>query len=113
MTIPDKSRVEFLQETLRADPGNTFIRYGLALELAQYGDPTEAWQHFEYLLKHRPEYSATYFQAGMFLLNLGRREEAQKIFTKGIEVTGQQGNLHAQSELQAALDKAALEKTKS
>jgi tetratricopeptide (TPR) repeat protein len=113
VTIPDKSRVEFLRETLRTDPGNTFIRYGLALELAQYGDPNEAWQHFEYLLTRHPEYSATYYQAGMFLLNLGRREEAQKTFAKGIEVTGQQGNLHAQSELQAALEKAAHEKSES
>ncbi len=101
----DKSRVDFLRETLQSDPANAFIRYGLALELSQYGEPDEAWQHFEYLLNRHPEYSATYYQAGAFLMNQGRLEEAQKIFSKGIEVTGRQGNLHAQSELQAALDK--------
>ena len=40
----------------------------------------------------------------MFLLRQGRRDEAQKALAKGIEVTGGQGNSHAQKQLQAALD---------
>lgn len=101
----DESRVQFLREALDADPGNTFARYGLAIELARYGDPKEAWQHFEYLLTRHPDYAATYYQAGLFLANQGRSNEARSVLTKGIEITGRQGNLHAQSELQAALDK--------
>jgi tetratricopeptide (TPR) repeat protein len=101
----DRSRVEFLRETLRGDPDNTFVRYGLAMELSQSGDPAEAWAHFQYLLAHHPEYAATYYQAGMFLINQGRREEAQNVLTQGIQVTREQGKPHAQSELQAALEK--------
>ncbi len=101
----DKSRIEFLRETVQADPNNTFARYGLAVELSQYGDPNEAWRHFEHLLTHHSEYSATYYQAGMFLAKQGRRDEAERVLNTGIEVTGRQGNLHAQSELRAALDK--------
>ena len=99
----EKTRIEFLQETLNSSPDNAFVRYGLAMELASSAEPQLAWQHFEYLLAHHPEYSATYYQAGKFLANQGRREEAKAVLTKGIEVTGRQGNLHAQSELQTAL----------
>jgi hypothetical protein len=34
----------------------------------------------------------------------GRLDEARKVLTTGVEVTGRQGKQHAQSELQAALD---------
>ena len=100
---PGKTRREFLQETVAQDPNNAFARYGLALELAN-SEPDAAWTHFEYLLQHHPEYSATYFQAGMFLTRQGRMGEARKVLAAGIEVTGRQGNQHAQAELQAALD---------
>ena len=99
----EKTRREFLEEALRQDPDNTFARYGLALELAK-SEPAAAWTHFEYLLLHHPEYSATYYQAGMFLMKQGRLEEARKVLATGVEVTGRQGKQHAQAELQAALD---------
>ena len=100
----EKTRLEFLQDAVNADAANTFARYGLAMELHGAGRDAEAWQHFEHLLTNHPEYSAAYFQAGMLLINLGRREEAVQVFQNGIEVTGRQGNSHARSELQAALD---------
>ncbi len=103
----EKSRLEFLRETVQNKPDDTFARYGLAMELSKYGDPAEAWQHFDYLLTHYPDYSPTYFQAGAFLVSQKRREEARKVLAKGIEVTARQGNLHAQSELQAAFDQLA------
>jgi len=99
----EKSRREFLEEALRENPDNTFARYGLAMELAK-SEPAAAWTHFEYLLLHHPEYSATYYQAGMFLVGQGRPEQARKVLAAGVEVTGRQGKLHAQHELQAALD---------
>jgi Tfp pilus assembly protein PilF len=99
----EKTRREFLEEALRQDPHNTFARYGLALELAK-SEPAAAWAHFEYLLHHHPDYSATYYQAGAFLINQGRIDEARKVLTAGVEVTGRQNKQHAQAELRAALD---------
>jgi len=99
-----KTRPEFLRETLASNPDDTFARYALALELSKSSRPEDAWEHFDYLLSRHPEYSATYYQAGTFLVSQGRRDEARKILTLGIEVTGRQGNLHGQSELQRALD---------
>ena len=99
----EKSRLEFLEEAVRLDPNNAFARYGLALELAKT-DPKTAWAHFEYLLLNHPEYAATYYQAGTFLVSQGQPEAARKVLVAGVEVTGRQGKQHAQSELQAALD---------
>jgi thioredoxin-like negative regulator of GroEL len=100
----DNDRVQFLRQALEAMPDDAFTRYALAVGLANNGQNEEAWQHFEYLLTHHPDYSATYYQAAMFLLRQGRHEEARKALVKGIEVTGRQGNSHAQKQLQAALD---------
>ena len=97
------SRRESLQAMVEENPGNTFARYGLAMELTQT-EPAAAWAHFNYLLDHHPEYAATYYQAGAFLVKQGKLEEAREVLTKGVEVAGRQGNRHAQSELQAALD---------
>jgi hypothetical protein len=102
-TEGEKSRREFLEQALQDDPDNTFARYALALELAKT-EPEQAWPHFEYLLTHHPNYAATYYQAGMFLLEQGRREEARKVLADGIEVMQRQGKHHAQQEIEAALD---------
>jgi tetratricopeptide (TPR) repeat protein len=99
----EKTRREFLQEALAQDPDNTFARYGLAIELVD-AEPAAAWNHFEYLLRHHPDYSATYYQAGSFLIKQGRIDEARQVLSTGVEVTGRQGKQHARSTLQAALD---------
>jgi tetratricopeptide (TPR) repeat protein len=100
----EQTRREFLEQALRNNPDDAFTRYALAMELA---NSPEAWPHFEYLVTHHAEYSATYYQAGMWLVKQGRVEEARKVLAKGIEVTGRQGKQHAQQELQAALDELA------
>ncbi len=102
--VMEKSRSEVLEETLRASPDNAFARYALAMELAGLGRADEAWQHFAHLLEHHAEYSATYLQAGMFLIRQRRREEARQVLQKGLEVTARQGQAHAQREIQATLD---------
>ena len=99
----EKTRREFLEETLRQDPENAFARYGLALDLAKH-EPAAAWPHFDHLLTHHPEYTATYYQAGTYLIKQGRIDEARKVLAAGIEATGRQGKQHARAELQAALD---------
>jgi tetratricopeptide (TPR) repeat protein len=100
----DNERAQFLRDSISANPGDTFARYGLALELAQGGQPDEAWEHFRYLLEHHPEYAPAYYQAGLLLVNQGRSEEARKVLTQGVELTRRLGQKHAESELMAALE---------
>jgi tetratricopeptide (TPR) repeat protein len=100
----DSERLQFLRDSLSANRDNTFARYALALELARGGEPTEALEHFHYLLDRHPDYSPVYYQAGMLLAEQGRGDEARDIFSRGIEVTRRLGQAHALSELEAALD---------
>lgn len=86
---------------LEADPGNTFARYGLAMEYAKAGELEAAVAEFEELLDRSPNYSAAYFHGGQALEKLGRLEEAREYYRRGIAVTR---DPHALSELQAALD---------
>lgn len=105
----DQERLEFLRQRVEASPDDTFARYGLALELSKSGHPESALEHFEYLLANHPEYSATYFQAALFMTQIGRQADAHRILEKGIEVAHQQGLLHAEQELRAALEEMASE----
>ncbi len=103
----DNERVQFLRNSIATKPDDTFARYALALELVRGGQPEEAWEHFRYLLEHHPDYSASYYQAGMLLANQGRQEEARQVLNKGIEVTGRLGQKHAHDELMDALEALA------
>ena len=100
----ENERVTFLRESITANPQDTFARYALALELTRSGEAREAWEHFQYLLEHHPDYSATYYQAGTLLANQGRTEDARRVFEQGVEVTRRLGQKHAESELIAALE---------
>jgi tetratricopeptide (TPR) repeat protein len=105
----ERGRVKILREMLAAKPEDNFPRDALALEFAKSDRPADPWEHFDYLLKNHPPYSATYCQAGMFLSDQGRREEAKEVFTRGVDVTRQQGNRHAPSELERAREELAAE----
>jgi tetratricopeptide (TPR) repeat protein len=100
----DNERVQFLRNSISVNPGDTFARYALALELTRGGQSGEAWEHFQYLLDHHADYAPTYYQAGNLLANQGRGEEARAVLLRGIEVTRRLGQKHAESELQAALE---------
>ncbi|MEX2260761.1 MAG: tetratricopeptide repeat protein [Bryobacteraceae bacterium] len=97
-------RVEKLKELLAQDPGNAFMRYGLAMEYANGGDLEQALAEYRNLLAAKPDYPAAYFHGGRALEGLGRIDEAREMYRRGIEVTSQLGDAHTMSELRAALD---------
>jgi tetratricopeptide (TPR) repeat protein len=98
------TRLEILKSMVENNPADSFSRYGLAMELRNTGDLAGAMREFEELRRLNPDYSATYFHAGQTLERMGRIEDARSIYLEDIEVTGRKGDLHAKSELQAALD---------
>lgn len=85
-------------------PNDSFLRYGLAMEYRNSGDLAAAMTEFDALMAADPEYAAAYFHAGQTLERLGRPDQAREIYRRGIEVTSRQGNAHACSELEGALD---------
>jgi tetratricopeptide (TPR) repeat protein len=95
------NRIDILKQMLEADPGNSFARYGLAMERLKSGDLEGSMGEFEALLDRDPNYSAGYFHGGQTLEKLGRLEQARDYYRRGLAVTR---DPHARSELQAALD---------
>jgi Flp pilus assembly protein TadD len=98
------TRLEILKSMVEQKPDDSFLRYGLAMELRNTGDLQGALHEFSELRRLNPDYTATYFHAGQTLERLGRLDEARETYTTGIEVAGRKGDQHARSELQGALD---------
>jgi Flp pilus assembly protein TadD len=98
------TRLETLKSLVAQNPQDSFLRYGLAMEHRNTGDLEAAMSEFRALMEANPDYAATYFHAGQTLEKMGRLEEARTVYQQGIEVTTRVGDLHARSELQAALD---------
>jgi tetratricopeptide (TPR) repeat protein len=97
-------KIAGLREILAADPGNSFARYGIAMELARQGDTAAAMAEFDTLLTNDPEYTAGYFMAAQTLAASGRTTEAIARLKEGIASGTRSGNRHAVSEMQAMLD---------
>jgi len=97
------NRLDMLKQMLSENPGNTFARYGLAMELVKNGDFAEAIAEFNNLLAHDDTYAAAYFHGGQAYEKLGQVEEARQMYEKGIEVTTRKGDSHTRAELEAAL----------
>lgn len=98
------SRLEQLKSLVEQDPGNSFLRYGLAMEYRNLGEIEAAVNEFRALMQADPNYAAAYFHGGQTLEMMGRPEEAREVYQQGVEVAARQGNQHARNEMQAALD---------
>ncbi len=98
------NRLGKLQELLAQDPNNILVNYGIAQELASLGRLDESVAQYERLIAAHPNYSAAYFHGARTLERLERIADARNLYQRGIAVAGQNGDLHAQSEMQAALE---------
>jgi Tfp pilus assembly protein PilF len=98
------TRLEKLIEMVAQNPGQSFLRYGLAMEYKNAGDLESAMSSFRELLTADPEYSAAYFHGGQTLEKLGRLDEARELYGRGLEVTERKGDLHTRDEIRGALD---------
>jgi tetratricopeptide (TPR) repeat protein len=97
-------RLEALQRFVEASPEDCFARYGLAQEHAKLGEHEKAIEQFRKILEINAGYQAAYYHAGKTYEKMGRVDEARAIHQRGVAVASQSGDLHAQSELQAALE---------
>ena len=97
------SRLDLLTGIVKQDPGNLLARYGLAMEYAQQGDHDNALANFRALMVSNPDYVAAYYQAGRMLQKIGELQRAREVFEQGIAACNRVGDLHARSEMEAAL----------
>jgi len=99
-----QDRIAQLKEFLENDPGDSFTRYALALEYAGLGEIQIAISMLLEVIERDPAYVPAYQQLGYQYQKLDRRSEAEQVFKRGIEVAREQNDVHAQREMQDALD---------
>lgn len=93
------TRREQLEALLADDPGDAFLRYGLALELEKSGEHVASLDLLAGLTRDEPPYVPAYFMAAQQLAALERTNEARTFLRNGIEAARQQGNAHAAGEM--------------
>ena len=74
-------RMTMLKEILAANPGDSFARYGLAMEYSNAGEFETSLAEFATLLKNTPDYTPGYFMAAQTLAKASRVDEARKIWS--------------------------------
>jgi tetratricopeptide (TPR) repeat protein len=98
------ARLDTLKGMVAQNPGDSFARFGLAMEYRGAGELEEAAAAFAALVDANPAYLAAYYHYGRTLRELGRTEDARQAYRQGVETAKQQGNTHALKELEAALE---------
>ena len=98
------SRLEQLLKFLEDDPNDAFTLYAIATEYRNT-DKQKAKEYYDKLLAEHENYVGTYYHAASLYNELGQADEAEKIYKKGMQISRQEGNLHAFSELQQAYNK--------
>jgi hypothetical protein len=93
------TRREKIEAMLADEPGDVFLRYSLAMELAKENLHDDSLAKLTELLEENPPYVPAFFMAGKQLAELGRVEKARDVLRVGIEAARQQGDAHAAGEM--------------
>lgn len=93
-----------LESSLAEDPGDVFLRYGLALQCLRDGEVTEGRERLLALIADHPEDQvAAYQQLGQSFLETGELVEAKAILKTGIVKARASGDSHAAAEMDGFL----------
>ncbi len=93
------TRREKIEAMLADEPGDTFLRYSLAMELDKEGANDSSLEKLAELTRDQPPYVPAFFMAGQQLVRLDRVSEARTILRDGIEAARQQNDTHAAGEM--------------
>ncbi len=84
---------------LADDPGDTFLRYSLAMELDKDDDHDASLAKFAELTRDDPPYVPAFFMSAQQLVRLGRIDDARQILSDGIAAAKAVGDAHAEREM--------------
>jgi Tfp pilus assembly protein PilF len=98
------NRLDILKSFLHEDPNDPFNHYALALEYVTRQQFDEAIAKFGEVIAMDPRYVAAYHQLGLLYVHLGRNDAALKTLEQGIQSASLIGDVHAQREMQEAID---------
>jgi thioredoxin-like negative regulator of GroEL len=97
------SRKEKILSMLADDPGDTFLRYSLAMEFRSEGDHDSSLTKLGELISDSPPYIPAFFMAAQQLADLGRIDQARTKLRDGIDQARNQGDAHAAAEMSELL----------
>ncbi len=100
-------RLTKLFEFLEADPNDSFILYAIATEYNVSNDTNNALKYYLQLTEKHPDYVGTYYHLGKLYEKLENKEDAIKVYQKGMQAARNKRDMHALSELQGAYNSAA------
>jgi Tfp pilus assembly protein PilF len=93
-----------LEESLREDPSDSFLRYGLGLQCLREGDIQAGRKLLEDLITEHPDDQvAALQQLGQSFMEEGAIEPARRYFQRGIAVAEKQGDAKAAGEMRGFL----------
>jgi predicted Zn-dependent protease len=85
------------------EPGDTFLRYALAMEMRKEGATEDSLRELDSLTKDSPPYVPAYLMAAQQLVDQARIPEAREYLRQGIDEARRQGDLHAAGEMSELL----------
>ena len=94
------NRIEELQEFLKEDSNDSFLKYALALEYVLVKENDTAVNCFLKLIKDDENYVASYYQLGKLYESLNEVDKAAETYKRGIEIAKKMGNKKTLLELQ-------------
>jgi tetratricopeptide (TPR) repeat protein len=100
------NRLDKLLEFIKNEPNDEFLKYALATEYLHLNQVDKSLEYYEDLVNNHPQYSGTYYHLGKLYEALNRKDDAIKIYEKGMEITKAKRDNHAFSELQAVYREA-------
>lgn len=102
------SRIAFLEDSLKKDGEDSFLRYALAKEFEKEGDFQTALHHFLILKENDPSYVGLYYHLGHLYMQLNQLETGLHIFETGMAIAQELKDFHALSELKNAHTNASM-----
>lgn len=97
-----EQKIATLTQYLKKNPGDSFTKFALALELLKQEDSTKARKLFESIRTKDPEYLGVYYHLGKLYEREGDPERAHRIYEEGIDIARKQEENRTLSELQEA-----------
>ena len=99
-----QNRIEVFKQMLVSDPTNTMVLFGLANEYQKAEDWQNAIGTLEDYLTKADDEGAAYGMLAKAFERIGQRDEAKKIYEKGIEVSLAHGHPTMANDYRMTLD---------
>lgn len=101
----NKNNIKQLLQALKKNPGDSFLKFALALELLKSNEVSKARVLFESILKQDPGYLGVYYHLGKLYEYQNQFTDALSLYRKGLEIAREQGQKRTFTELEEAIEK--------